>query len=268
MPTVAVKPSRAEKTATTLADGQRISTLSQASNSHREARQTLARFLRHTPLPDDELVHNLGLYLPRQTLSRILYMADLYRQIVEVHGVVMEFGVRWGQNMALFSALRGMYEPYNYNRKIIGFDTFGGFPGVDAKDGSQAAAGDYSVSVDYERTLNDVLAAHEALSPLDHITKYELVKGDAIETIGAFLEQNPHTIVALAYFDFDLYAPTKACLEAILPRMPKGGILAFDELNHASFPGETAAVLETIDIKRYQLHRSPLNPLCSYFRIE
>jgi hypothetical protein len=268
IPTVAVRSTRPDKTATTLADGQRISTLSQASNSHREARQTLARLLRNTPLPDDELIHNLGLYLPRQALSRILYMADLYRQIVDVHGVVMELGVRWGQNMALFSALRGIYEPYNYNRKIIGFDTFSGFPGVDAKDGSQAATGDYSVSANYDRALNEVLAAHEALSPLDHITKYELVKGDASETIRLYLEQNPHTIVAMAYFDFDLYSPTKACLEAILPRIPKGGILAFDELNHASFPGETAAVFETIDIKQYQLHRTPLNPTCSYFRIE
>ncbi len=47
----------------------------------------------------------------------------------------MEFGVKWGQNLALFQSFRGMYEPYNHNRKIIGFDTFEGFPSVDKKDG-------------------------------------------------------------------------------------------------------------------------------------
>lgn len=258
----------AGRTTTTLPDGRKISTQSQAPKGERELRQTLARMLRQSPIPDDELVLNLGLYLPRQSLSRILYMADLYRQIVEVHGVVMEFGVRWGRDMALFSALRGIYEPYNYNRKIIGFDTFGGFPEVDAKDGRQVATSDYAVSADYSQSLEQLLAIHEAMSPLAHIEKHELVEGDAIVTLASYLDQNPHTIVAMAYFDFDIYAPTKACIEAILPRVPKGGILAFDELNCPGFPGETAAVLETIGLQRYQLRRSPLNPLCSYFRIE
>lgn len=43
----------------------------------------------------------------------------------------MEFGVRWGQNLALFESFRGIYEPYNYNRKIVGFDelNYNKFPG-------------------------------------------------------------------------------------------------------------------------------------------
>ena len=37
--------------------------------------------------------------------------------------MVIEFGVRWGANLGLFQSLRGMYEPFNYNRKIVGFET-------------------------------------------------------------------------------------------------------------------------------------------------
>ena len=48
----------------------------------------------------------------------------------------MEFGVRWGQNLVTLSNLRGIYEPFNYSRKIIGFDTFEGFPSVHEKDGT------------------------------------------------------------------------------------------------------------------------------------
>ncbi|HLZ64701.1 MAG TPA: TylF/MycF/NovP-related O-methyltransferase [Aliidongia sp.] len=239
-----------------------------AAAPERSARGELMGLLARTPIPQDELVHNLGLYLTRQTLSRILYMADLYRQIVEVHGVVMEFGVRWGQNLSLFSALRGIHEPFNYNRKIVGFDTFAGFPAVDAADGTAVRAGDYGVTEGFERHLDQVLQIHESLSPVSHIKKYELVKGDATVTIGDYLGRQPETIVALAYFDFDIYKPTKACLEAVLPRMAKGGILAFDELNCPQFPGETLAVLETIGLQRYPLRRSPLNPLCSYMRVE
>ena len=39
----------------------------------------------------------------------------------------MEFGVRWGQNLITLNNLRGIYEPFNHSRKIIGFDTFEGF---------------------------------------------------------------------------------------------------------------------------------------------
>ena len=39
----------------------------------------------------------------------------------------MEFGVEWGSTLSLLIKLRSIHEPYNYSRKIIGFDTFSGF---------------------------------------------------------------------------------------------------------------------------------------------
>src|SRR5262249_4704806 len=100
--------------------------------------------------------------------------------------------------------------------------------------------------------------------PIAQKKKHALVKGDATKTIHEHLEEHPETVVALAYFDFDLYAPTKACLEAILPRLTRGSVLAFDELNCPEFPGETLAVMETVGLARWAIRRSPLNPLCSY----
>jgi hypothetical protein len=243
-------------------------TLATTTADEREHRVALMRLLHDTPIPDSELDANLGVYGTRQLVSRMLYMADIYRQIVDVPGAIMEFGVRWGQNLSLFSSLRAIYEPYNYSRRLVGFDTFGGFPSVSEQDGAAVAAGDYSVTAGYASHLSRVLEIHEALSPLAHIPKFELVAGDAVETLPAYLERNPQTIVALACFDFDLHAPTKACLETILPRIPKGGIVAFDELNHPSFPGETAAVMETIGLKKYRLVRSPLHTFGCYLKVE
>ena len=91
--------------------------------------------LHNSTIPHNEISQNLGLYLKRHALSRILFMDDLYKKIINVNGSIIEFGVRWGQNMALFENFRGIYEPYNYTRKIIGFDTFSGFPEVVSKDG-------------------------------------------------------------------------------------------------------------------------------------
>ena len=133
------------------------------------------------PIPENELLFQLGLFMKRKHFSRLLYIQELYQKILNVHGVVMEFGVRWGQNLALFESLRGIYEPYNYSRKIIGFDTFEGFPSVHAKDGSDTAIreGSYSVTEGYENFLSELLELHEQESPIGHIKKFELVKGDA-----------------------------------------------------------------------------------------
>lgn len=146
-------------------------------------------------------------------------MHEIYSKIINVHGIVIEFGVRWGQNLSLFQSFRGMYEPFNHSRTIVGFDTFAGFPSVDEKDGVKIAKGDYTVTDCYEQHLDVVLRAQETLSPIAHKKKYALVKGDATETIHTYLTQHPETVIALAYFDFDIYAPTKVCLEAILPRL-------------------------------------------------
>jgi len=245
-----------------------IKVLGSSNNEEKEHRSKVLNLFKTNPLPDNEILSNLGLFLNRQTLSRILFMHELYRRIVEIHGVIMEFGVRWGQNLALFESFRGMYEPFNYNRKIIGFDTFSGFPQLDQKDGTLISKGDYGVTEDYDAYLEKILNYHESESPIAHIKKYELVKGDATRTIVDYFEQHPETIVSLAYFDFDIYLPTKKCLEVIQDRVTKGSIIAFDELNCAEFPGETLAFREVLGLNRYSIKRSPLNPLCSYIVIE
>lgn len=242
--------------------------ISNASRDDEERRRRLSETLRNTPLPDREALLNLGLFLERPVLSRILYMDFLYRKVLEIPGVVMEFGVRWGQNLALFCNLRGIYEPFNYNRKIIGFDTFSGFPQVDAEDGSLVTTGDYGVSEDYDRYLDNLLSLHEQGSPVAHKKKYELVVGDAIETLPRYLDAHPETVVALAYFDFDLYRPTKTCLEMVLSRVVRGSVLAFDEFNAPEFPGETRAVMESMGLRRHAFRRTPLNPLCSYVVVD
>lgn len=230
----------------------------QASSQVERARR--AGFLdefRDCPLPDDEILSNLGLFLKRQDLSRVLLIAELYKKIVNVHGSLLEFGVRWGQNLALWTSLRGIYEPYNYNRKIVGFDTFSGFTEPNERDGDNdaARAGSYGVTSGYEEYLDRILAYHESESPISHIKKYELVVGDASLTLPEYLERCPETIVALAYFDFDLYEPTYNCLQLISDRLVKGSVVAFDELNCQYFPGETIAVQEALGLRNCRLQR-------------
>ena len=94
------------------------------------------------------------------------------------------------------------------------------------------------------------------------------MQGDATLTLPAYLSDHPETVIALAYFDFDLYKPTRDCLQAIEPYLTKGSVLAFDELNTPEFPGESIALREVLGLSRYAIRRDPSNPLTSYLIVE
>jgi hypothetical protein len=241
-----------------------------SSLSEREAQTQLAALLKSTPLPDDELLPNLGLYLTSKGFSRLLFFYEIYQKILHTHGIIAEFGVRWGQTLSAMAALRGIFEPFIRHRKIVGFDTFAGFRGISDKDGTrcQNTDGSFSVGAGYERHLDQVLALQEALNPIGHLKKYELVKGDACETIPRYLKDHPETIISLAIFDFDIYQPTKVALQAIKPHLCRGSILVFDELCDDYYPGETVALNEVFGLNNCRIKRLPMTARISYMEFE
>jgi len=62
----------------------------------------------------------------------------------------------------------------------------------------------------------------------------------------------------------DVYKPTKDVLESIVPRLTKGSLLVFDELNAEIFPGETRAVDEILGLNNIRLRHNPHQPLCAW----
>jgi len=251
-------------------DSKTIKAKWNASEREISLRKGLIQHFKACPIPDNELLSNLSLFMNRQSLSQLLFVNEIYQQILDVHGVIMEFGVRWGRNMALYESLRGLYEPFNHNRKILGFDTFEGFPSVSKKDGNAdiIKVGAYNVTQQYDEYLARILEYHEQENPISHIKKCELVKGDAVSSIQRYLNQNPQTIVAFAYFDFDIYEPTLACLSAIKDRLTKGSVIGFDELNHSDYPGETLALKEVLGLGSYKIRHSRYSPTQSYIVID
>lgn|SRR3989344_3495270 len=246
----------------------KIVTHGDADQSRR--REQLVKLLENWPVPNNEKLLNLGTFLVPQTLSRILFMDFLYRQILDVQGTVFDFGTRWGQNLSLFTSFRGIYEPFNHLRKVAAFDTFKGFPKITKEDGKSKIMNkkNYAVTPHYEDYLAKIINIQEQESPLSHIKKHEIIKGDASVEIKKYIKRNPETIVALAYFDFDLYKPTKECLSTIRNRLTKGSVLGFDELNDHHCPGETLAVKDVLGLNRYKIQRFPYNSRTSYLIID
>ncbi len=241
-----------------------------SSEIEKEAQLRLTEALKAAPIPDDELLANLGIYITSKNLSRLLFFYEIYKKIIHTHGIIIEFGVRWGQNLSLLSALRGIFEPFNRHRKIVGFDTFDGFLGLSEKDGGKCKCNDgsFNVSPDYDQYLDEILSIQETLNPMAHIKRFELVKGDAVQTIPQYFRKQPESIISLAIFDFDIYTPTKAALEAVKPRLFKGSVLVFDELGDDIFPGETMALIDTLGINELRIQRFPMTARVSYAVIE
>lgn len=237
-----------------------------ASDKEQNNRAELTNLFDNNPIFKNEQINNVGLFLKRQELSKILFLNEIYAQIKDVHGVIFELGVRWGQNLTTLNNLRGIYEPFNHSRKIVGFDTFSGFEGVSEKDGEQDynKNGAFSVSENYQEYLNKVLACHENECPLNHINKNITIKGDATQTLKKYLSDHPETIIAFAYFDFDIYQPTLECLKLIKPYLTKGSILGFDELCDPGFPGETEALREVFGTHNFEIKRNKFSGIQSY----
>lgn len=248
---------------------ENIKTLSLSTDKEFKLREKLFDLFQNCPIPSNEILYHLGLFLNGPTLSRLLFMNELYQLQLPVHGNIMEFGVRWGQNLALWSECRALYEPYNHNRKIVGFDTWEGFPSLHEKDsGTAAQLGDYGVVSGYEDYLEQILDYHEQENPIPHIKKFELVKGDASVQLKKYLEDHPETVISMAYFDFDIYEPTQVCLELIKDRLTRGSVVGFDQLNWSHFPGETVAVKEVFGLSKYKIVRSKYSRVNSYLIVD
>jgi hypothetical protein len=228
-----------------------------------------AYFGRSRGTPLDKLRH-FAKFVPRQALAAFLAKADLFRRVVGIHGHVIECGVFLGGGLMTWANASAIFEPMNHTRRIVGFDTFGGFADLAPEDHGDAPsyARPGGLAADVQEDLATCLSLYDGNRPLGHIPRVELVPGDATRTIPAYLADHPHLVVALLYLDFDLYAPTKAALETFRPRMPKGAVLAFDELNQEAWPGETLAVLETVGLQHLKIERVPHVPQLSFAVLE
>jgi hypothetical protein len=199
-------------------------------------------------------------YAHKTEISVLLAKHELYKKIIDTRGAIIECGVYEGVGLFTWAQLSAIHEPLGVWRHIYGFDTFEGFPSVHDKDVDSLAERKWEIGDLKSDSKSELEACLDLLERSPYPPKFpkvELVKGDFAETGEAFLKDNPHIIISLLYLDFDLYESTKKAIELFLPRMPKGSVIAFDELNHHRWPGETLAFLETMNIRECEVKTLP-----------
>jgi len=243
---------------------------STASAQALDARRRLEAMFRAAPMPEDELMFNLGLFVRSSLLVKFLVMHELYQRIVHLPGALLEFGVWRGQNLVLMENLRAIHEPFNKQRRIIGFDTFEGYS---AEARSQAIEpgleGAYGAGAGYQPFIEELLKVHEAANAFGHLTSgHELIRGDVTLTAPEYFQARPELLVAFAFFDMGPYEPTLAALKAIRPHLIPGSVILFDELTWPGAPGEAIAFKEVFHPSDYRLEKCALYPSKSIMTVK
>ena len=211
-------------------------------------------------------------HVRRQTLSKFLARAEIFKKILSVHGSIIDLGVSGGQSLMTWGQLSTIFEPLNYTRQIIGFDTFKGIPTISDKDTTGSSPSEHLKEGGFAfqdvDALKNVIKAYDGNRVLSHIKKIELVEGDIKKTLPHYIKNNQHLVVSMLHIDVDVYEPTSIALKHVLPLMPKGAIIVFDEINQIPYPGETRAVKDVIGLNNLRIERFTWETGISYAVLE
>ena len=221
---------------------------------------------------DVEKLSNFAKYVPRQTLTTFISKYEMFKTVLPIQGSIVECGVYLGGGLMTFAQLSAILEPVNHRRKIIGFDTFSGIAELSSGDEGatsvHAKPAGFSLDADVYDDLTRCIALYDSNRFISHIPKVFLVKGNIKETLPKYLDDNPHTVVSLLFLDVDLFEPTKVALDCLVPRMPKGAVIGFGELNDKEWPGETLALSEALGINGLRIQRPTFDSGLSFAIIE
>lgn len=207
-------------------------------------------------------------FASRLWFTKMLQQYEIYKLAKDVPGDIIELGVHFGESYFHWARFLEIFNMGERETKVVGFDTFEGFPSINKNDVSpsnQKEEGDLAVKIGgfdcgphtYKRLLKLIEIFED-----DHFVpqkkRLELVKGDIMDTLPKYVEENPGLRISLLHLDVDLYEPTKLALELLYPLVSPGGVIILDEYGQRKFPGESAAFDEYFGANRPKLQKSSL----------
>lgn len=193
-----------------------------------------------------DILQHFQSYIMRRDLPKFLSHYELFKQVIDLPGCIVELGVYRGRSFFTWSNLMETFCPGDRSRMVFGFDHFEGLVNFTPRDG---AFDDRPYAAKVEGGWKATLAEIEALVEIHNLDnlipgskRCEIVPGDLRETIPKFLESHPGLKISLLHFDVDLYDPTLYGLEMLYPLVVQGGVVCFDEYGLIPWQGETRAV--------------------------
>lgn len=210
------------------------------------------------PDSDKSFFYENSFYLTcaNQRLSKTLALYELFKMTLDIPGVIMECGVFRGATLIRFATFRDLFsEPHA--KKVVGFDTFDGYPKAtlpidkQARDTFIESAGKSAIS---KKQLMDILAGKG-------IVNVELVEGDIMKMAPLYADRHPDLKISLMYMDCVSYEPTLTVLKSFYGSIVSGGLLILNGYGKegASGGGETRAVDEFFGKSGVHFKRLPFS---------
>jgi hypothetical protein len=195
-----------------------------------------------------DAIRHFSVLARRQPLKRFLAHTDLFKQTLGVPGDIAELGVFRGMGLMTWANLLEAYCIGDRTKTVYGFDNWAGFGEFSPEDGKNEEEFDKIVGGfnpgPYKEELESAIAIFDNDRFIPQKPRIKLIEGNIEESVPLFTEENPGVRFSFVHFDCDLYKPTKAALEALWPKLARGGLMLFDEYGMKEWPGETQAVDE------------------------
>jgi hypothetical protein len=210
------------------------------------------------------VIENFMLFGRRVNFGKFLTHVEIFRQLINIPGHIVECGVFKGMSLMTFVKLIEVLCPADSLKRVIGFDTFTGFVDLADLDGEPnerrgKVVGGWDASA-FLPVLEKLVTLTQRDSMVPRVKRVELVKGDVAKTVPAYVGQNPGLRIALLHLDMDVYEPTLSALKYLYPLVVRGGIVLLDEYGMEGFPGESAAFDDYFGKDRPVLTKFPYSP--------
>ncbi|MDF7811137.1 TylF/MycF/NovP-related O-methyltransferase [Hymenobacter sp. YC55] len=206
------------------------------------------------------ITYENGFYLTSDItrLAKAMGHFEIYRMITHLPGQVVECGVFKATSLVRWATFRELLES-PFSRRVIGFDIFGSFPRHDDE-------ADNAFAARHDDVAGQGLSMEQVQAVLTHkgIRNVELIPGDVIETVPAYVAAHPELRVALLHIDVDVYKPSKVALDALYDIVVPGGLIVFDD--YGTVAGETRAVDELLLQHGLTLQKLPYTHTPSFIR--
>ncbi|MEX1248258.1 MAG: TylF/MycF/NovP-related O-methyltransferase [Anaerolineales bacterium] len=202
-----------------------------------------------------DLYNQFSLWGDLDRFTKLLARYELFKLIADKPGDIVEGGVLKGAGLLLWAKLIEIFNPQS-RRKVIGFDTFEGYPQDGAKGHDRKTARDFK-QVQIKDGSDVAMATIQGIAEQQGLShRIELVHGKAEESMPKYIKENPGFRAALLNLDFVLYEPTMTALTHLYPCVVAGGVVALDEYAVAG-AGETDAVDEFLTGRQVRLLAFP-----------
>lgn len=229
------------------------------------------KFLNLGKLNKTTFERNHGLFIRSSLLARFLATNEIYEKILNIPGVICDFGCWYGQNTVILENLRSIHESNNIDRTIHSFDTFEGYSGFGKEDKKIKGLvnGSYKININkYEKILKDILDLHQSINfPHNYFLNHQIYKGDCRKTVELFLKKDNYPI-ALAFFDLNSFNVTLNLIKKLSKFFIKDTILVFFQFQRNEINGERKALKNYLsNFNKSKIKISRYYKSISYFQL-